>query len=118
MPRRGNPDKLIPQNRRTKEEQSRIGKMGGEKSGKVRREKKLMSAILADYLARQNGFDTFDQYIDNVLKRGDGATVAMIKTFVDSIEGQKIKTESTITVNTEDPATKAVIEKYGIKSKN
>ena len=42
----------------------------------------------------------------------------MIKTFIDGIEGQKIKTESTITVNTEDPATKAVIEKYGIKSKN
>ena len=36
---------LIPQSERTKEEQSRIAKMGGKKSGEVRRAKKGMQEI-------------------------------------------------------------------------
>ena len=111
-----NPQNLKPV--RTVSEAREIGKKGGEASGKARKVKKLMSAILADYLARQKGVDCFDTYIEKVLKRGDGATVSMIKTFADVIEGSKTKTESSITINTEDPATKALLEEFGIKPKN
>ena len=112
--KRGAPQNLRPQNTRTKEEQRRIAKAGGVASGKARREKKLMSAILADYLARQKGYDSFDKYIEKVLKRGDGSTVSMIKTFVESIEGQKIKSEVSLNVNPDDKAVAAVLEKYGV----
>ena len=111
-----NPQNLKPV--RTASEAREIGKRGGEASGKARKVKKLMSAILADYLARQKGVDCFDTYIEKVLKRGDGSTVSMIKTFADVIEGSKTKTESSITINTEDPATKALLEEFGIKPKN
>ena len=37
---RGNPDNLIPQNKRTKKEQSEIAKKGGIASGKARRQKR------------------------------------------------------------------------------
>ena len=38
-------ENLIPLNKRTKEEQREIAKMGGKKSGEVRREKKKLSEI-------------------------------------------------------------------------
>jgi len=104
-----NPQNLKPL---TSKKAREVGKKGGIASGKAKKEKKLMSAILADYLARQKGFDSFDQYIEKVLKRGDGATVSMIKTFADVIEGTK--TETTLNVNTDDEKVKAALEKYGI----
>jgi hypothetical protein len=100
---------------RTKEEARINGIKGGIKSGQVKRQKKLMSAILADYLARQQGFDSFDKYINKVLKRGNSATVQMIKTFVESIEGTKIKTE--ININQDDPIVQELLKKHGV-SKN
>jgi len=113
MPR-GNVKNLIPQNKRTKAEQRKIAQQGGKASGKARREKKLMSAILADYLARQKGYDSFDKYIEKVLKRGDGSTVNMIKTFADVIEGSKIKTETVLTINTDDEKVQQVLKEFGI----
>ena len=44
---------LIPQNKRTKEEQREIARMGGIASGKARREKKTIQKILADLLDGQ-----------------------------------------------------------------
>jgi hypothetical protein len=98
----------------TTEIAAKMGKRGGEASGKAKKEKKLMSAILADYLARQKGFDSFDQYINKVLKRGDGSTVSMIKTFADVIEGSKLKTETTVNINTDDETVKNILAEYGI----
>jgi len=98
----------------TTEKAREIGRKGGIASGKAKKEKKLMSAILADYLARQKGYDSFDKYIEKVLKRGDSSTVSMIKTFVESIEGQKIKSEVALSVNPDDKAVAAVLEKYGV----
>jgi len=110
---------LIPQNRRTKSEQREIAKKGGIASVKARREKKLMSAILADYLARQKGYDSFDKYINNVLRRGDSSTVSMIKTFADVIEGSKSKTETTLNVNIDDAHVADIMARHGVsQSKN
>lgn len=47
---RGNPDKLIPQNKRTKREQSEIARKGGQKSGEVRRQRKAMRETLLELL--------------------------------------------------------------------
>lgn len=109
-----NDKNLIPQNKRTKKEQREIARKGGKASVKARREKKLMSAILADYLARQKGYDSFDQHIEKVLKRGDGATVNMIKTFADVIEGSKVKTETVLTINTDDQNVQQVLKEFGV----
>ena len=113
MPR-GNIKNLKPIKPLSHEKAVEQGRRGGQQSGKAKKEKKLMSAILADYLARQKGYDSFDKYINRVLNRGDSSTVSMIKTFADVIEGSKLKTETTITVNTEDERIKAALEKYGI----
>jgi CRISPR/Cas system CMR subunit Cmr6 (Cas7 group RAMP superfamily) len=110
----GRIENLKPQNMRTKAEQRKIAQQGGKASVKARREKKLMSAILADYLARQKGYDSFDKYIEKVLKRGNAATVNMIKTFADVIEGSKVKTETVLTINTDDEKVAAVLAEYGI----
>ena len=45
-----NGNNLIPQNKRTKEEQREIARKGGIASGKARREKKTIQKILNDYL--------------------------------------------------------------------
>ena len=45
---------LIPQNKRTKEEQRKIARMGGIASGKARREKQKKQQILADVVSIKN----------------------------------------------------------------
>lgn len=45
-----NGNNLIPQNKRTKEEQREIARKGGIASGKARREKKTIQKLLSDYL--------------------------------------------------------------------
>ncbi len=97
----------------TVETASKMGKKGAIASQAAKRKKKLMSAILADYLARQKRYDSFDKYIERVLKRGDGSTVSMIKTFVEAIEGNKLKLGG----DEESPLT-AVIQVVGISPKN
>lgn len=101
MPR-GNPDKLKPQSTRTKQEQSEIGRLGGKRSGEVRREKKLLSTIYAEMLAGK--FDVTDalgnkekvegqEYMRRValaiLARNDSAAVAMLKEIREATEGSK-----------------------------
>ena len=45
-----NGNNLIPQNKRTKDEQREIARKGGIASGKARREKKTIQKLLSDYL--------------------------------------------------------------------
>jgi hypothetical protein len=105
MPR-GNPDKLIPQNRRTKQEQSEIARKGGIKSGKVRHEKKLMSQIYADFLIKEHdvigkdglikklsGQALVNGVMSKVLSRGDGSSVSMLREVREGTEGSKVKHE-------------------------
>ena len=105
MPR-GNPDKLIPQNRRTKQEQSEIARKGGIKSGKVRREKKLMSEIYAEFLIKEHevigkdglikklsGQALVNGVMSKVLSRGDGSSVSMLREVREGTEGSKVKVE-------------------------
>lgn len=47
-------DNLIPQNKRTKEEQRAIAVMGGQASGRVRRKQKALKEILRHYMEMPN----------------------------------------------------------------
>ena len=49
-----NEKNLIPQNKRTKDEQREIARMGGIASGKARREKQKTQQILADIVSIKN----------------------------------------------------------------
>lgn len=100
---------LIPLNERTKDEQKAIQSKGGKASGKARREKKLMSQILADYLQKEHEVilkDSEGNIIDNekipasqliertvsaILARGDSASATMIKTIGELTEGNKLR---------------------------
>lgn len=55
---RGNPDKLIPSNKRTKSERSEIGILGGKASGVVRKRKKLLRETLTELMQMQMPTDS------------------------------------------------------------
>lgn len=104
MAKGGNPKNLIPQNKRTKEEQSRIARMGGKKSGEVRREKILMSKVYAEILADKSKIDlegdghlkdmTGVELVKEVSKRilmaGGSPAVSLIKELREGTEGSRV----------------------------
>ena len=121
----GNPKNIIPNSERTPEERKRIASNGGKKSAKVRRERKLLSQMYADLLADQSGImrgKGFNEVVRDIMNNQDPknnpSRVSLIKEIREATEGNKLKTESTINVNAEDPITAELIEKYGIKPKN
>jgi len=105
MPR-GNPDKLKPRPPFTPEEAQRYGKKGGLKSAKVKKEKKLMSEIYADFLIKEHdvigkdglikklsGQALVNGVMSKVLSRGDGSSVSMLREVREGTEGSKVKHE-------------------------
>jgi hypothetical protein len=105
---RGNPEKLIPTNKRTKKEASDLGRLGGIKSGEVRREKKRMSQIYADFLAAEHEIDIDEvrvklegpkllaHVMKQVLSRGDSSSVSMMKEIREATEGSNLTITSEI----------------------
>jgi hypothetical protein len=102
-------------------EQRKIQSMGGLKSGEVRKEKKIISQMLADYLAKDHDIVIRDdsgeviskttlsaeklisQTVTAILSRGDGASASMIKTLGELTEGQKINMTGELTVSALTP---------------
>jgi len=87
-------ENLIPLNKRTKEERREIAKMGGKKSGEVRREKKKLSEFYADVIAKRfdmEGEKSLDVIIGKILERGDSATVSFLKEMREATEGNKLE---------------------------
>lgn len=86
---------------RTSEEAVKRGRAGGKKSGEVRREKKLMSSIYADYLAKEHditvngekkkisGDAMLAQVMSKILARGDSSSVSLMKEIREATEGNK-----------------------------
>lgn len=76
------------------EEAREFGRRGGKKSGEVRREKKLLSAMYADILAK--GFEvegvrlTLDEVVSSIVSRSDAASVSMLKEIREATEGNKV----------------------------
>ena len=98
-----NIENLIPNSARTPEQLKEITTKGGIASGVARREKKLMSQILSDYLDRdkeiidKNGLkkkmtgpQLIEATVSKIMARGDSASVAMMKLLHEATEGQKI----------------------------
>lgn len=128
MPR-GNPKNLIKNSDLTPEELRQKTSNGGKKSGKVRREKKLMSQIYADFLidkyaiGKENfsGHEVLARVMQKVLARGDSASVSLMREIREATEGSKIKTETTLSINTDDEKVAQVLKEYGVnkpKSEN
>jgi len=112
MPRDGRKN-LIPQNKRTKAEQKRIARMGGKASGKARREKRLMSQIYAEMLS--NGLDTdIEKASKRVIKKGGGPAVSLMREIREGTEGSKVKTETVLTINTDDEKIQALLKEHGV----
>ena len=100
---------LRPFNTMTVEEQRKIQSMGGKKSVAVRKEKKLMSEILSDYLQKEHEIvirdaegkevnrekipatELIERTITTVMARGDSASASIIKTLGELTEGNKLK---------------------------
>ena len=110
MPRTGRKENL---RRLTPDEARKIGREGGKKSAKVRREKKLMSQIFADLLS-----DGLDKDIESVspkiIRKGGAAAVSLMKTIAEVTEGSKIKTETVLTINADDEKVQQVLKEFGI----
>ena len=93
---------LIPQNKRTKEEQRAIAKKGGIASGEARREKKRISQIYTDFLLATHEIEINEEMVKlegaallahvmkQVLVRGDSASVSLLKEIREATEGSKI----------------------------
>ena len=101
MPR-GNPDKLIPTNKRTKKEASELGRKGGIASGDARREKKRLSTIYGEMLAgkyevtingekqKLDGAELVRFIMRDVLMRRDSASVSLLKEIREATEGSNL----------------------------
>ena len=125
-----NEQNLRPQSTRSKSEQREVARKGGIASGVARREKKLMSQIYAEILADEHDIKIDgkmqkmpgDKLLKNVtmklLLKNNATSLGVLKEIREATEGQKTKTESSISVNMEDPQTKAIIEAYGIRPHN
>ena len=75
---------LIPQSKRTKDEQKAIARKGGIASGKARREKKLMR-------------DTLDIILAMPMKNGKNADVESIRSFA-ALKGKNISVQDAILI--------------------
>lgn len=88
---------------RTPEEREEIARQGGIKSGESKREKKVLSNLYAEIIAElydvdaQNGL-SLKTVVQEVLKKGDSATVSMLKVMGEMTEGKKIKMDGSLSV--------------------
>lgn len=125
-----NEQNLRPQPIRTTEEAKRKGRAGGIASGESRREKKLMSELYADFIAKKHkvkigrkveelsGHEYFTLIINEVLTRGGGAAVSMLREIREATEGSRVKTENSIDINYDDPKIQELLKKYGVRRLN
>lgn len=105
---KGKAENLKPFNTMTVEEQREIQSAGGKRSVEVRKEKKLMSQILADYLQKEHEVvlrddegavidrekisadELIQRTVTAIMARGDSASASMIKTIAEITEGKNI----------------------------
>ena len=108
----------------SKEEAVRRGKLGGKKSVEVRKEKRLISQMLADWVGADHEIkskdgttrkmstnEMFETAINRGLLSGGSVAVSTMKFVHEATEGIKVKFES---VQTDDPMIKALLDKHGI----
>jgi len=103
------------------QEAKKRGTNGGKASGKVRREKKLMSQIYADLLADQSGIKrgggiraVAQEILNSTNVKSVSARVALMRELREGTEGSKIKTETVLTINTDDEKIQAILKEHGV----
>lgn len=80
------------------EEARKLGRSGGKKSVQVRREKKLLSQIYGEILAK--GFEVggeklpLESVVGAVMARCDASSVSMLKEIREATEGSKIRVDA------------------------
>ena len=96
----GRKENLVPL---TTEKAREIGALGGKRSGEVKREKKRMSQIYADFLMGKHkvtindteceleGAELLAEVMKIVLSRGDSASVSLLKELREATEGSKLQ---------------------------
>jgi len=112
---------LVPNEKRTPEERRRNAQKAGQASGKKRRIKKLMSEIYADLLADQSGIKKgqgISKVVEEILNKTDAKTtsarVALLRELREGTEGSKIKTETVLTINTDDEKIQQILKEHGV----
>lgn len=112
MPRSGIKN-LIPNEARTPEERRKNARKAGKASGKARREKKLLSQIFAELIS--DGLENdIKKAAPSIIRKGGAPAVSMMKEIREATEGSKVKTETALTINTDDEKIKNILNEYGI----
>ena len=96
-------DNLKPIKELSSEEAKQRGSKGGIKSGQVRREKKVMTQIYAEFLEKEHnvigrdgeqkklsGQALLNSVMSKVLSRSDGSSVRLMKEIREATEGSKM----------------------------
>ena len=121
-----NIDNLKPIKELSSEEAKQRGSKGGIKSGQVRRKKKMMSQIYADYLIKRHkitgkdgvsksisGQELLNDVMTKVLSRGDSSSVSLMKEIREGTEGQKITVNNAEVEKAAEELNKLFKEKFG-----
>lgn len=111
MPPKGGNKKNL--RRLTTEEARKIGREGGKASVKARREKKLMSQIYAGLIS--NGIETdIEKAVPKIIRKGGSPAVALMRELREGTEGSKVKTETVLTINTDDEKIQQLLKEHGV----
>ena len=96
-----NEQNLIPVSERTPSELREMTRKGGRASGKARKEKAVISAMYAKFLAKKTkvnidgkpatGLQLFEYAVTTIISKGsDAAKVAVMKEMREALEGSKV----------------------------
>ncbi len=103
---RAGADKIMPPNKanlKPKTSPQARGKLGGIKSAQVKKERKMLSAMYAEFLAKEHnvvvegkstkvsGHILADRVIAKVLSRGDSSSVRLLREMREATEGSKVQ---------------------------
>lgn len=118
----GRKENLIPL---TTEKAREIGAKGGIRSGEVKREKKRMSQIYADFLMGKHkvtindtervldGHELLAEVMKIVLSRGDSASVSLLKELREATEGGKLELSGGLSVTINKTPISGEVEDIG-----
>lgn len=122
MPRHDGRNNLKPV--KSVEEAREKGRKGGIASGKAKREKKLVSEMVRDFLDKEHIIkgkpvetqELLRQTLVKVLQRGGMPAVKLVQVMADITEGAKFNIDTNLNINSDDTTIKAILEKHGIKN--